>query len=72
MAKDRIDRSELADKLMQAAVGETTPSEPGDPLRRMAEMLVDFAMEAEVSAKLGAEPHERSDERVAHESGVTL
>lgn len=69
MAKDRIDRSELADKLMQAAVGETTPSEPGDPLRRMAEMLVDFAMEAEVSAKLGAEPHERSDERVGYRNG---
>jgi hypothetical protein len=54
MAKDRIDRNELADKLVEAA------NAAEDPLRAMAEMITDFVMEAEVSAKIGAEPHERS------------
>lgn len=63
MAKDRIDRNELADKLMETATGAE------DPLRAMAEMLTDFLMEAEVSAKIGAEPHERSAERTTHRNG---
>jgi putative transposase len=63
MAKDRIDRAELADKLMESA----TSAE--DPLRAMAEMIADFVMEAEVTAKVGAEPHERSAERTTHRNG---
>jgi putative transposase len=63
MAKDRIDRNELADKLMETAKAAE------DPLRAMAEMITDFVMEAEVSAKIGAEPHERSGERTAYRNG---
>ena len=50
MAKDRIERDELASKLIETA----TSAE--DPLRAMAELLTDFVMEAEVTAKVGAEP----------------
>lgn len=63
MAKDRIDRNELADKLIETA----TAAE--DPLRAMAEMIADFVMEAEVSQKIGAEPHERSEERTGYRNG---
>ena len=63
MAKDRIDRNELADKLVETA-GATE-----DPLRAMAEMIADFVMEAEVAQKIGAEPHERSDERTGYRNG---
>jgi transposase-like protein len=63
MAKDRIERNELADKLMETA------SAAEDPLRAMAEILTDFLMEAEVSAKVGAEPHERSEDRTTHRNG---
>ena len=63
MAKDRIDRNELADKLVETA----TAAE--DPLRAMAEILTDFLMEAEVTAKIGAEPHERNAERTTHRNG---
>ena len=44
MAKDRIERGELADKLVALT------AEAEDPLRAMAEMMTDFVMEAEVSA----------------------
>jgi transposase-like protein len=40
-----------------------------DPLRAMAELVTDFLMEAEVTAKVGAEPHERSEERTTHRNG---
>jgi len=63
VAKDRIDRNELADKLVETA----TAAE--DPLRAMAEILTDFLMEAEVTAKVGAEPHERTGERTTHRNG---
>jgi len=63
MAKDRIDRAELADKLLESA----TSAE--DPLRAMAEMIAGFLMEAEVTAKAGVEPHERSAERTTHRNG---
>jgi len=63
MAKDRIERNELADKLMETA------NAAEDPLRAMAEILTDFLMEAEVTAKVGAEPHERSEERTTHRNG---
>lgn len=41
MAKDRIDRDELASKLV------ATAEQAEDPLRAMAEMITDFVMEAE-------------------------
>jgi putative transposase len=63
MAKDRIDRNELADKLVETASGTE------DPLRAMAELITDFVMEAEVTAKVGAEPHERTAERTTHRNG---
>lgn len=63
MAKDRIDRNELADKIVEMAAGTE------DPLRTMAEMFTDFVMEAEVTAKVGAGPHERSEERLTHRNG---
>jgi hypothetical protein len=43
MAKDRIERDELASKLIETA------SSAEDPLRAMAELLTDFVMEAEVT-----------------------
>ena len=63
MAKDRIDRNELADKIVEMAASAE------DPLRTMAEMITDFVMEAEVTAKVGAAPHERSDERLTQRNG---
>ena len=63
MAKDRIDRDELASKLVETA------SSAEDPLRAMAELLTDFVMEAEVTAKVGAEPHEQSEQRTTHRNG---
>ena len=63
MAKDRIDRSELADKLVENAKAAE------DPLRTMAEMVADFLMEAEVSAQIGAGPHERSEDRSGYRNG---
>ena len=63
MAKDRIERNELADKIVETA----TAAE--DPLRAMAEMLADFVMEAEVTQKVGAEPHERTPERKGYRNG---
>jgi putative transposase len=63
MAKDRIDRNELADKLVETA------SAAEDPVRAMAEMVLDFLMEAEVTQKVGAEPHERTEERSGYRNG---
>jgi transposase-like protein len=63
MAKDRIDRDELASKLV------ATARSAEDPLRTMAEMIADFVMEAEVTEKVGAEPHERSADRITHRNG---
>lgn len=63
MAKDRIERGELADKLIALT------AEAEDPLRAMAEVVMDFIMEAEVSAQIGAEPHERSAERANYRNG---
>jgi hypothetical protein len=63
MAKDRIERDELASKLIETA------SSADDPLRAMTELLTDFVMEAEVTAKVGAEVHERSAERTTHRNG---
>jgi len=44
MAKNRIERDELASKLVEMTQGSE------DPLRSMAEMITDFLMEAEVTA----------------------
>ena len=63
MAKDRIEREELASKLLETA------ARGSDPLREMAEMMAAFLMEAEVSEQIGAEPHERSAERSTHRNG---
>lgn len=63
MAKDRIERDELANKLIEMA------GSAEDPIRAMAEMITDFVMEAEVSAKVGAEPYERAADRTTHRNG---
>ena len=63
MAKDRIDRDELASKLMETAASAE------DPLRAMAELMTDFLMEAEVAAKIGAEAGERAPERTTYRNG---
>ena len=46
-----------------------TATGSADPLRAMAEMLADFVMEAEVTQKIGAEPHERSEDRTGYRNG---
>jgi putative transposase len=63
MAKDRINREELADKLVERA------AEAEDPLRSMAELITGFLMETEVASKVGAEAHERSEQRTTHRNG---
>lgn len=63
MAKDRIDREELADKLVEPV------KEADAPIRAMAELMADFLMESEVTAKVGAAPHERSAERTTYRNG---
>ena len=63
MAKDRIERDELTSKLIETA------SSAEDPLRAKAELLTEFMMEAEVTAKAGAEPHQRSEERTGYRNG---
>jgi transposase-like protein len=63
MAKDRINRDELADKLVERA------AEAEDPLRTMAELITGFLMEAEVAHQVGAEAHERSEQRTTHRNG---
>jgi transposase-like protein len=64
MAKDRIERDELASKLIETA------GSAEDPLRAMAELLTDFVMEAEVTAKVGAEANERAAERTLTATGT--
>ena len=63
MAKDRIDRNELASKLLETATS------ADDPLQAVAQMVADFLMEAEVTSKVGAEAHERSEQRITHRNG---
>ena len=63
MAKDRINRDELADKLIERA------AEAEDPLRTMAELITGFLMEAEVANQVGAEAHERTEQRTTHRNG---
>ncbi len=63
MAKDRINREELADKLVEQV------KEADDPIQAMAQLMADFLMESEVAAKVGAAPHERSAERTTYRHG---
>jgi putative transposase len=66
MAKDRIDRTELGDKIL--ALTQHTP-DGQDPLREIGEMVLNFISEAEAAAQVGAEPYERTDERATHRNG---
>ncbi len=66
MAKDRINRSELGDKIL--ALTQNTP-DGQDPLREIGEMVLNFISEAEAAAQVGAEPYERTDERATHRNG---
>lgn len=63
MAKNRIERNELVGKLMEA-IGSAE-----DPLRAMAEVMMDYVMEAEVTAKIGAEAFERTADRTTYRNG---
>lgn len=63
MAKNRIERDELVGKLM-ATIGSAE-----DPLRAMAEVMMDYLMEAEVTAKIGAEACERTADRTTYRNG---
>ena len=63
IAKDRIDRNELADKLVETA------SAAEDPVRALAELILDFVMEQQVEQKIGAAPHERTQERTGYRNG---
>lgn len=63
MAKNRIERDELVGKLME------TIGSAEDPLRAMAEVMMDFLMEAEVTAKIGAEACERTADRTTYRNG---
>jgi transposase-like protein len=63
MAKNRIERDELVGKLME------TIGSAEDPLRAMAEVMMDYLMEAEVTAKIGAEAFERTADRTTYRNG---
>lgn len=63
MAKNRIERDELVGKLME------TIGSAEDPLRAMAEVMMDYLMEAEVTAKIGAEACERTADRTTYRNG---
>lgn len=53
MAKDRIDRAELGDKILALT---QNAAEGSDPLREMAEMVLNFISEAE-ARRLRTELH---------------
>ena len=57
MGGERIEREELASKLLETAAGRS------DPSRAMAELMAGLILEAEVSQKIAAEPHKRSTHR---------
>ena len=63
MAKNRIVRDELVGKLMK------TIGSAEDPSRAREEVMMDFLMEAEVTAKIGAEAIERTAERTTYRNG---
>jgi putative transposase len=66
MAKDRIDGTELGNKIL----GLTQNAQEGaDPLREIAEMVLNFIGEAEAAAQIGAEPYERSEDRSGLRNG---
>jgi transposase-like protein len=43
-----------------------------DPIREIGEMVLNFVREAEASARVGAEPYERTEERVTQRNGTRL
>ena len=63
MAKDTIDRNELASKPVAIA------EQAEDPLLAMSEIIPELVMEAEARERIGAAPHERSDGRVTRRNG---
>jgi transposase-like protein len=66
MAKDRIERSELGDKILAITQG---AAEGQDPIREIGEMVLNFISEAEAATQAGAEPYERSEERTTYRNG---
>ena len=62
MAKARMDLTTFVGKLLE--------EQDGDVLREGVRVLAQALMEAEVTALVGAERHERSDERTAYRNGT--
>jgi transposase-like protein len=64
MAKARMDLSTFLGKLLE--------EHDGDVLREGVRVLAQALMDTEVTALVGAERHERSDERTAYRNGTRL
>jgi len=64
MAKPRMDLSTFVGKLLE--------EQDGDVLREGVRVLAQALMETEVTALVGAERHERSEERTAYRNGARL
>ena len=64
MAKPRMDLSAFVGKLLE--------EQDGDVLREGVRVLAQALMESEVTALVGAERHERSDDRTAYRNGTRV
>jgi len=64
MAKPRMDLSGFVGKLLE--------EQDGDVLREGVRVLAQALMEAEVTTLVGAERHERSEERTAYRNGTRV
>jgi hypothetical protein len=64
MAKPRMDLSAFVGKLLE--------EQDGDVLREGVRVLAQALMESEVTTLVGAERHERSDERTAYRNGTRV
>jgi putative transposase len=64
MAKPRMDLSAFVGKLLE--------EQDGDVLREGVRVLAQALMESEVTTLVGAERHERSDERTAYRNGTRI
>jgi len=64
MAKPRMDFSTFVGKLLE--------EQDGDVLREGVRVLAQAVMDAEVTALVGAERHERSDDRTAYRNGTRV
>jgi putative transposase len=64
MAKPRMDLSAFVGKLLE--------EQDGDVLREGVRVLAQALMESEVTAVVGAERHERSDDRTAYRNGTRV